>query len=405
MKARLESGDWLSGDRMRAFARISLAFSMLSIVYLWATSAGTLDAWGRPLGTDFSNVWTAGRMALDGRAAEAWDWASHYRAQQQAHGDPAVPFYGWHYPPPFLLLAAALAAFPYLPALVVWQGASLAVALRVYRSILPQAGALLPALGAPVVLICLLHGHNGFLTAALLGGGLLLLDRKPFVAGLLLGGLIYKPQLALIVPPLLLAGGHGRAIAGAVASAGLLVAATLLLWGWPVWQAFLDSLPLTRHVVIEAGQTGWHKIQSPFAMARMWHGSVPLAYGVQAAFTLAAVAATAWLARAAPPGTRNAGVAAATLMSTPYQLDDDLVGRGLAAAFLVADGLKRGFLSWEKTLLALVWIAPLIGRQVAEAALVPLGHVAPAILLALALRRCLVLESRVAAVTASPFRR
>ena len=282
----LRSGDWLTADRIRAVALVSLVIGGLALLALFATAHGTRDAWGRPLGTDFSNVWTAGQMALDGRAAAAWDWAAHYQAQQAAHGDANVPFYGWHYPPPFLLLAAALAALPYLAALIVWQAASLWAAARTFGEILPGRNALLVALGAPVVLVCLMHGHNGFLTAALLGGGLLLLDRKPLLAGLLCGCLIYKPQFALVVPLLLLAGFHVRAIAGACASAALLVGATLAIWGWPVWQAFLESLPLTRQIVIEQGETGWFKIQSPFAWVRMWGGELPLAYAIQAAATL-----------------------------------------------------------------------------------------------------------------------
>jgi Glycosyltransferase family 87 len=404
MTRHLSSGDWLTAERIRAIATISLALTCLSIIYLLATAHGTLDAWGRPLGTDFSNVWTAGQMALDGRAPAAWDWAAHYQVQQAAHGDPHVPFYGWHYPPPFLLLAALLATLPYLAALFVWQAASLAAAVKVYRAILPGKGALLPALGAPVVLVCLTHGHNGFLTGALLGGGLLLLDRRPLLAGLLLGCLVYKPQFAPIIPLLLLAGLHWRAIAGAAVSAGLLIGTTLLIWGWPVWQAFLDSLPLTRQVVIEQGVTGWHKIQSPFAAIRMWGGSVPLAYAVQGAATVAAMGAVLWLTRAARPNLRNAAVCAAAMLSTPYVLDYDLVVLGLGCAFLVRDGLERGFLSWEKSLIALAWIAPLVSRSLAEATLFPLGQVAIVLVLALAVRRTLALDARPLTLRASPSR-
>ncbi len=389
MIRQLRSGDWLTADRIRAVATVSLALTGLALLALLVTSHGTLDAWGRPLGTDFSNVWTAGQMALDGRAPAAWDWAAHYKAQQAAHGDPNVPFYGWHYPPPFLLVAALLATLPYLAALFVWQAASLWAAAKAFRAILPGRGALLAALGGPVVLVCLAHGHNGFLTAALLGGGLALLDRKPLLAGLLFGCLIYKPQFALVVPLLLLAGGHLRAIAGACASAAVLVGATLAVWGWPVWQAFLDSLPLTRQVVIEQGETGWHKIQSPFAMARMWGGSVSLAYAVQGAVTVAALGAVLWPTRTARPQLRNAAVCAAAMLSTPYVLDYDLVVLGFGAAFLVADAAERGWLPWEKSLLALVWLAPLVSRTLAEAAFVPLGQASIVILLALAVRRSL----------------
>src|SRR5690349_16022946 len=320
MIGQLRSGDWLTADRLRAAGLVSLALTCLSLLYLLVTSHGTLDAWGRPLGTDFSNVWTAGQMALDGRAPAAWDWAAHYQVQQAAHADPRVPFYGWHYPPPFLLLAALLAALPYLAALFLWQAASLWGAATVCRALLPGRTALLATLGAPVVLVCLTHGHNGFLTAALLGGGLLLLDRRPLLAGLLFGCLIYKPQFALVLPPLLLAGCYWRAIAGAFVSAALLVGATLALWGWPVWQAFLDSLPLTRHVVIEQGETGWYKIQSAFATVRMWGGSVPVAYAVQGALTVASMGAVLWLTRTARPNVRNAAVCAAAMLATPYVL-------------------------------------------------------------------------------------
>jgi hypothetical protein len=402
MIRQLRSGDWLTADRIRAVATVSLALACLSILYLLATSHGTLDAWGRPLGTDFSDVWTAGRMALDGRAPDAWNWAAHYQVQQATHGDPHVPFYGWHYPPPFLLLAAGLATLPYLAALFVWQAASLWGALKVCRAILPGRTALLAMLGAPVALVCVTHGQNGFLTAALLGGGLLLLGKRPLLAGLLFGCLVYKPQFALAVPLLLLAGVHVRAIWGACLAAAALVGATLAIWGWPVWQAFLDSLPLTRQVIIEQGETGWHKIQSPFAMVRMWGGSIPFAYAVQGAVTIAALGAVLWLTRTARPNLRNAAVCAAVLLSTPYVLDYDLVVLGLGAAFLAADGMEHGFLPWEKSLLALAWVAPLAARPLAEATLFPLGQASIVILLALAVWRGLASGRRALPGKAAP---
>jgi hypothetical protein len=250
---------------------------------------------------------------------------------------------------------------------------------------------------APVTLVCITHGHNGFLTAFLLGGGLLLLERKPFAGGLLLGCLIYKPQLALIIPPLLLASRNWRAIAGACLSAALLVAATLLLWGWPVWQAFIDSLPLTRHVVLEEGRTGWYKIMSAFSAVRMWGGSIELAYAVQSFVTAAAIAAVLFLSFRGNVRLRNSAVAAAVILSTPYVLDYDFVVLGLGIAWLWLDGEENGFLPWDRALLALVWVAPLAARQIAHFADFPLGLVIAAITLAIPLRRSF--------VRASPFRR
>jgi hypothetical protein len=371
----LARGDWVTSGRVRMFAMLSLIATIGMVTYLFLTAHGTVDSFGRPLGTDFSNVWTAGRMALEGRAPLAWNWPTHFTAQQLAHHKTNIPFYGWHYPPPFLLIAALLALMPYIPALIVWQASTLAVALLTVRNILPLPGTTLAALGAPVVLVCLGHGHNGFLTAALLGGGLFLLDRRPFVAGLLLGCMVYKPQFGLVLPVVLLLGGHWRAICGALLSAGLLCALTLTLWGWPVWAAFIHSLPLTQSVVIEQGATGWEKIQSAFSAARNWGAGISLAWGIQAAVTVAAIIGTMAVSRGAQPFVRNAMVIAAALLSTPYLLDYDLVPLGMAIAFLVADGRERGFLPYEKTLLAFVWIVPLFGRALMSLTTVPLGFV------------------------------
>ena len=383
----LSDGTWLDAARMRRVAVVCLIVSLISIVLLFATSHGTLDFKGRPLGTDFSQVWTAGTMVWDGRAAAVWDWPSHFAVQQAFHKSTTVDLYGWHYPPPFLLIAAALATMPYLPALFVWQATTLAPLALLAQRYLGRGDGWLFIVAAPVTLVCLTHGHNGFLTALLLGGGLILLDRRPLLAGLLLGCLVYKPQFALVIPLLLLATRQWRAILGAALSSLALIALTLAIWGWPVWQAFLDSLPLTREVVIEQGRTGWEKIMSPFSAVRSWGMAIGPAYAVQSAFALGSIAATLWLALKGRPELRNAATAAAVLIATPYVLDYDFVVLMLGIAFLWKDGERHGWGSWEKNLLALAWVAPLFARAFAQATLIPLGLFTALAVLAIAVRR------------------
>jgi hypothetical protein len=388
MMEALATGSWLNRERVYLVTGMIGVASLGLIGWLYFTSTGTVDVLGRPLGTDFSNVWTAGMMALDGRAPDVWSWNEHFRVQMQFHRHENLALFGWHYPPPFLLIAALLATMPYLAALVVWQVATLTPLLMMIQRIVGRRDTWLFVLAAPVTLVCLTHGHNGFLTALLLGGGLLLLDKRPLVAGLLFGCLIYKPQFGLILPPLLLAGRHWRAIGGACASAAVLVALTLLIWGLPVWQAFAESLPYTRKVIIEQGIAGWHMIMSPFAAVRMWGGGVGAAYAVQAIATALCIGAVVWIAWSGKrPYLRNALVCAAVLISTPYVLDYDHVVMLPAIAFLYVDGQRHGFMRWDATLLAFAWFAPYVARTLAEQTMVPVGLLSSFVIVALAIRR------------------
>lgn len=379
---------FITRARVRLAAALVLAATIIGLISLFWGAHGTVDSLGRPLGTDFSNVWSAGWMADHGRAPEAWDWAAQHAVQKQVHHDPQIPFFPWPYPPPFLIIATLLAQLAYVPALLVWQGITLVLALSLVRRILPgDRDAMLAALGAPVTLVCLGHGQNAFLTASLLGTGMLLIDRRPWVAGMLLGALVYKPQFAVLIPLLILARGNWRAFVAAGATVSALCLLTLAIWGWPVWRAFLDSLPATQHVIIEAGAPGWSKIQSPFAAVRQWGGSIPFAYGIQGVVTLIAMIVSAWAARRGSMGLRGATALAAALLCTPYVLDYDYVLLGVACAFFVADALKRGWLPGERCWLAYAWFIPGFGRALSEWNSIPFNLIATLGFLALIVRR------------------
>ena len=128
----LRAGDWLTKSRARLWALAVLAASAGGLLYLVATSDGLMDYQGRPLGTDFSNVYAAGTHVLEGKPAAPFDPRLQHAREQQIFGE-KTPFYGWHYPPFFLWLAAALALMPYQLALVVWQVATLGLYLWAIR--------------------------------------------------------------------------------------------------------------------------------------------------------------------------------------------------------------------------------------------------------------------------------
>ena len=383
---RLASGTWLT-QRVVLFAGMAgLASAAASLAWLFATANGTIDATGRPLGTDFSSFWTAGRLALAGHASSAYHWATLEALQAQTHG--VDLFFPWSYPPMFLAVAALVALLPYVPALIAWQAATLAAAVAALRAISPAPLLLVAGLGYPIVLVCLGHGQTGFLTAALLTGGVLCLERREALAGILFGLLAYKPQFGLLIPLVLVAGGYWRAIAAAGATVLAGVGLTWALWGWPVWQAFVDSMTLTRSIVFEGGSTGFEKFQSAFAWARLWGGSATAAYLLQAVVTTGAAAACLWIWRQ-NVGFRLKGAAllTATLLSTPYVLDYDLTVLGMALALLVAHGLEHGFRPWEKTVFALAWLLPSGGRGIAMLLPLPVGFAVLAMVFGLILAR------------------
>ncbi len=395
VRALLRSGSWLTRERMRLIAAAILIASVAGVLYLAVTANGLVDRQGRPLGTDFSNVYAAGSYVLEGDPAAPFELARQQAREQQIFGA-TTPFYGWHYPPPFLFVAAALALMPYPIALAVWQAVTLGLYLLATRATLSsspmlsagRADWLLLALAFPAVLINVGHGQNGFLTAALLGAALTQLDRRPVIAGILFGLLAYKPQFGMMIPIALIAGGRWRCFAAAVVAVALLIVATTIAFGPHVWQAFLELTRFTRVVALEQGDIGWYKYQSLFAWARMWGASVPVSYALQGALVVALGAALIWLWRgAAAYPLKAAALCLAAMLATPYSFDYDMMALAPAIAFLVADGLARGFGPWEKTALAGLWLMPLFARTVAHATLVPLGVPAMLVMFILLLRR------------------
>jgi len=92
------------------------------------------------------------------------------------------------------------------------------------RSIVGERAGIFVALGSPAALWNFTAGQNGFLTAALIGGALVLMQRRPWLAGVCLGLLSYKPQFGLLFPVALVAAAQWRVIgAGAFTAAGMAV--------------------------------------------------------------------------------------------------------------------------------------------------------------------------------------
>jgi hypothetical protein len=281
-----------------------------------------------------------------------------------------------------------LALLPYFASLFVWLAATGYAYWRVVRSFSPDNPALWLAFFAfPAVIINIGHGQNGFLTAALFGGAILLGDRRPILAGILIGCLAIKPHLAILVPIALAARGEWRTFAAAAATVVGLVALSAAVLGLDAWRGFLAISPLARQS-LEQELVGSEKMQSVFAAVRLLHGSVFAAYAAQALTAFAACALLVVLARIkVKPLTQGVALVCGALLATPFLLDYDLTLTAIPLAWLFNEGRRSGFLPWEKIVLLAAFVLPLVSRLAASSVGIPLGPPALAVLFLMVFRR------------------
>ena len=374
----MNTHDLASGSD-EAKRRISLAGLTLALgfaivlVGAWFGGNWLIDDYRRPIANDFVDVWAAGHLALDGNAASAYDWQLHKAAEVAAVGHDFDNYYGWHYPPTFFFIAAPLALFPYTVAAVAWLGATLAAYVAAIWRIMESRAGVLVALGSPAVLWNASAGQNGYFTAALMGGGLGLMQRQPWLAGVCFGLLSYKPHLGPLIPIALIAGARWRTFVSAALVTVAIAALSYFVFGDESWQAFFDWIPTTSHVVFGQGAAGFSRLQSLFGLMRALGGPEDLAWQAQGTCAAVLVIAVAWLwfSRTAFE-LKAAGLSCAALLATPYLYIYDFVALTIPAAFLLRFGLARGFLASEAlglcAAVALLLSYPYVRTQVGLAA-------------------------------------
>ncbi len=327
----------------------------------------------KPLYPDFFALWSFGRYVFSHHPAMIYDSEAlhHY---QTGFGMPDGSHYPFLYPPIILLLLAPFGALPYLLARYAWlliTGGAYITAFGIWRW--PRWPAAL-FLMAPTTAVCALVGQNGLLTGAMMGGGIRLLTTRPFLAGALLGGLVYKPQLALLVPFYLIFGGHWRAFAGAAFTALLLAGASTICFGPAMWTAWADCM--TSHgSALVAGQGALLPIMPTITAAvLLLGGNSATAHALQDASALLCLWAI-WRCRSRHDVAARAVLPLATILAAPYALDYDLpIVTGPILAILAEWFVSSNSFDVRRLALLLVCVtAPiiLIARLGAISVLVP----------------------------------
>ncbi len=382
---------WLNRERLGVYPKIICVCYLLILGYLYLGGSGWLDARGDPSGGDFSHYWVAASLALKAGPAVVYDPDRFLAAEKEFFGI-GIPLI-WLYPPTFLLLILPLGLLPYFLALGLWLSLPLAALVLVVRRIAPSHLSPWLALAFPGAFMNLLHGQNGLLSASLLGAGLLLLERAPVSAGVLLGLLSYKPHLAVLIPVALAAGRRWRALVSMVVSAAALIAASLLVLGTGAWTAFFHNLPGSL-AILETGRLGKDVV---LATAKMptWAAAVLLAGGppwlaqlLQAGVMVATTGIVFWVwSREAPAGVRAAVLVLCALLFPPYEFIYDLAILALPLAWLAWEGHVEGWRPGEQALLVLAFLTPLLMPIFAGTIHLQVAPLVLTALLAMALRR------------------
>ena len=309
------------------FAQIDIRFAL--------THGGWQSSFGTLVGRDFVNVFTAGHLVADRGLSIVYDIEA-YQNYQLALFDGRVLRHNYSYTPVSFFYTWFFALTPYVVSYILWIGLTGAAFVIAARPYLRNAG--LPAWLAvitPAALLNVWAGHYGFLFGALWLGAWSQLDRRPRLAGVLVGLLIVKPHLAILMPLLLAARGAWRAFIYAGMTVVVLIAISGLTFGWQLWADYFTDTLLLQAAMVERTEEVFLRIMpTAYPAFRLAGLAPPAAWLLQAVCAVCAIGA---LLRWMPRDPRHAGLAAATatFLVLPYAFNYDMTIVGMAAVILL----------------------------------------------------------------------
>lgn len=365
---------WLNHDRVSTYSRLFIYLYLIIGAGWIAFLKEGLDPLGKPFGYDFITFWSASYAWLHGAAADAYDVLKLFRIEQLAVPGNTKAF-AWFYPPTFYLMVLPLALLPYIVSYSLFITVTFVPFLTALRRIAPDRQAIFLIAAFPGVFINAAHGQNAFITAALAGWAVILLERRPAVAGLLAGLLVIKPHLALLLPLVFLVSKRWRAAAYSILTMLLFTILSIAILGYDVLKAFLGSIQFAR-MATENNLLPWEKMPTFFAMMRLAGADLAWSYSLHIAFALLIMIAVLFMWKtSADEYLRYAALFTGTLLVSPYLFDYDLAWLAFPIAWIAQSAMKRDWLSWEREILLLAWLSPLIMPSIAKVTSLQVGPI------------------------------
>lgn len=374
---------WLNPARLRLYSALILLVQLTFWLHAaWSSWKRT----GQPGGVDFPTFWTASRLWREGTPLDAYSYTALVSAAHRL--SPLLPTPGpFFYPPTYFLLLKPLAFVPCSVATLVFLIASAAVFVLLLRKVLPARAALLPILAFPGVWLNMAQGQNACLTASLALGTLLMLERRPVLAGICLGLLSIKPHLAILFPIALACAGMWTTFAVAGITTLVFTGVSILVFGPAVIPAFLHGIGYANNT-LASGVRPWALSASLFAGLRDLHVAVTPAYMAQGFQSIVAAVAVIWVwRRTRDLCVRATALVAGTCMISPFIFNYDTAWLGIAIAMFTAKALRDGWLRGERAVLCMAWFYPPFGNLISGFWHVGVGPLVFAAVMYLAIRR------------------
>jgi hypothetical protein len=334
---------------------------------------GWRDRNGNLKGTDFLHFYTLGTLAVEHRGRDLYDMNSQAALAARRVPDAAGIRYLPLYPPQVSIFFAPLAYLSYGWALAVWwmfSGLVYGICCYGVWRMCPQLRApggtvALLAAAFPAFFHLIAWGQTSAIALAVFTLAFFLLrERREFLAGLVVGCLIFKPQLGLAVAVVFVAVGAWKVVAGALLSAGTQLSAGVLYYGVEPLRVWVRMLSNVRTVIplLEPRPYQTHCLRTFWSMMVPWESLSSALYGMSAVIVLG-VTIGAWR-RASPLALRYSALLLATVLVAPHLTVYDLVIL-VPALLLLVDWLLTQPLAPNTrrmgTLLYLVYILPLLG--------------------------------------------
>lgn len=335
----------------------ALAFLGLA-VHRYATS-------GSVFGNDFSVLWTATQTASTEDLKTAYsEQVFATEAGKQAWGAEVGNRHHYlAYPPHFLLYVWPFGTLSYEAAFFVYALINPAIlGLVVWAAFQRSWNAACFAVLAPAAFFSLWVGQTGMLACALLIGGMAFLERRPVLAGILIGLLTFKPPLGVLVPFALLAGRYWRTFIAAAATVVALLVASLVIHGPEVWITYLTSIP-NRHLDLYQGAGGLLSDLVPTVImaARLLGFAEAVGQVAQLLVSAVVIACVIWAFRRRRDLALNSALLfTGTLLASPFGHVYDMSMVSVAVYLLLQDMAARGGRSGELTIAVFAWLLPIL---------------------------------------------